>query len=150
MKNSFETSPAAKQDTFEKMSFPKAESFLVSKALVLANEYGDENGQREHCLLLAIDVAKLILEEGGHPSLYAIRGQIIDSAGNQKILIPKLYNGKITWGGHTVCENQGLVYDPMIGRIVPLLQYLEETFTEPVTGKILVPSDKIQDFIDRK
>jgi hypothetical protein len=150
MKNSFETSPLAGQNTIEKMSFPKTESFLASKARTLTNEYKDENGHLEHCGLLAIDVARLILEEGGHPSLYAIRGQIIDSDGNRKTLTPKQYNGKITWGGHTVCENQGIIYDPMVGRAVPLSQYLEETFTEPVTSKIDVPSDKIQDFIDKK
>lgn len=119
MKNSFETSPATKQDTIEKISFPKAESFLASKALVLTNEYRDENRQLEHCGLLAIDIARLILEEGGHPTLYNIYGQIVDSVGNRKALTPKQYHGKITWGGHTICENQGLVYDPMIGRTVP-------------------------------
>jgi hypothetical protein len=82
--------------------------------------------------------------------LYAIRGQIVDSVGNRKTITPKQYHGKITWGGHTVCENQGLVYDPMLGKAIPLPQYLEETFTEPVTGEISVSSDKIQGFIDRK
>lgn len=150
MKNSLETSPAARENAIEKISFPKAESFLASKAPRLANQYSDENGQLEHCGLLAIDIARLILEEGGHPNLYAIRGQVVDSVGNRKTLIPKQYHGKITWGGHIICENQGLVYDPMIGRTIPLPQYLEETFTEPVTGEISVPSDKIQDFVDRK
>jgi hypothetical protein len=149
MKNNFEPSAPVNQNTVERMSFPKAESFLATKARTLSHDYRNEHGQLEHCGLLAMDVARLILQEGGHPSMYSIRGSVIDSVGNRKSLTPKQYNGSIIWGGHTVCENQGLIYDPMVGRPVPLSQYLEETFTEPVTGEVSIPSNKIEDFVRR-
>lgn len=150
MKNNFEVPSSSPLSSIEQERFPKAVNFLKEKAPILANQYRDPNGQLEHCGLLAIDVAKLILEEGGHPTLLSVRGRVVDSVGNRKTLVPKQYKGAITWGGHTVCENKGLIYDPMVGYPVITETYLNEIFTEPVTIRTSVASDKIQEFIDRK
>ena len=129
--------------------YAKVNDYLAKKYGLLVNDYRD--GQySEHCGLIAMDIARLLLEEGGKPSLYVISGKKIDSVRNTKTLVPKRYEGRVTWGGHTVCESSGLVYDPLHKTPVAFNEYLQTTFTEPVEAKVFVQNDRIQEFLNRK
>lgn len=137
-----------KESGVETQTFEKAIKYLGNKFPELENDYSNDDGYVEHCGLIAGEVAKLILADGGHPQLLSIRGQKVDSM-NTETLEPKRYAGRVVWGGHTVCENNGVIYDPMIGEPVNKKIYLENTFSKPVVATVLVPQEKMNEFIKR-
>lgn len=126
--------------------FSKTQEYLKMKHQELKNDYMSEDGGPEACLLVAVDVAKLILEEGGKPELFAIRGKKVDSV-NTKSISPTQYDGRVEWGGHMVCVNDGIVYDPMVGNPTELSEYLETSFLEPVEATVRISKERIDDFV---
>lgn len=130
--------------------FSKAENYLKEKFVDLENNYRREGSKYvDHCGLIAIEVARLIISEGGQPSLLMIKGRKVDSVGNTESLKPKRYNGEVEWGAHTVCENDNKIYDPMVGKSLSRVEYLETIFLSPVEAKVLVPNKEIDEFIQR-
>ena len=128
--------------------FGKTNAFLETKYTELGNDYSIDGVHAESCSLIACDVAKLLIEEGGKPYILRVRGQKIDSI-NTETIQPKRYEGRVSWGGHTVCANDGNVYDPMIGRILSEEDYSKEVFLKPVTLSVFVQPENMKDFLDR-
>ncbi|MBP9771707.1 MAG: hypothetical protein KBD16_02160 [Candidatus Pacebacteria bacterium] len=127
----------------EAIRFPKTEEYLKSEFVELSNNYR-KGGHTASCTLVAFDVAGIVLEEGGHPSILSIVGQKVDSI-NTKTIVPKCFEGRITWGAHQVCENEGIVYDPMVGKPLPLETYLQTVFTEPVEAEVRFSTEQIKE-----
>jgi hypothetical protein len=100
----------------------------------LREDYRDESelGYSSSCTLVAIELAKKLAEEGRNPQIFTITGAVTDSVGNTKALVPKVYEGRITWGAHVVCVADGVVYDPMLSTPLPVEEYLTEAFNQPV------------------
>ncbi len=131
--------------------FPRAEAYLREQFLQLSNDYSKDGKYVESCSLIAVDVAKLILEDGGSPQLLAIRGKIIktDAYIANETLVPRRYKGRVKWGGHTVCECKDIIYDPMVGSPLDRSTYLRDTFQNEVEAKVLVPPEEMAVFVRR-
>jgi hypothetical protein len=53
----------------------------------------------------------------------------------------------VEWGGHTVCENDGIIYDPMVGDPLPRELYLKNTFLKPAQANISMSSEELEALI---
>lgn len=124
--------------------------YLAKKNKTLMNDYRTPDGKyAEHCGLIAVDIAKMLLQEGKRPSLVSIRGKRVanpDIVANEP-LIPVQYGGRVQWGGHIVCVCEGVVYDPMIGEPLPLATYAQEAFGADVDMETDVDEDRIADLV---
>lgn len=107
---------------------PSAVEYLEKKFHELDDDY-----KGAHCALIAKQVADLIKTEGGKPKFLSIFGRRLDSI-NTGTMKPKRYQGRVAWGGHTVCESGGYIYDPLVGKPLPREEYLATVFMEPVTA----------------
>ena len=130
----------------ERQMFSETLEYLKSKYEKLKDGYVCEEGGAESCILIAVDVARLILKEGGRPEIVSINGKKIDSS-NTKSIFPALYKGRVKWGAHMVCVNEGIVYDPMVGYPLELSEYLDTVFSEPVDSVVRIPQERIVDFV---
>ena len=126
--------------------------YLSEKSKTLLNDYRTPDGNySKSCSLIAVDIAKMLLEEGKRPEIVSITGKRID---NPNIIVheplkPVQYEGRVSWGGHTVCVCDGLVYDPMIGRPLPIEEYAHKAFGADVEMSTVVPENKIEKFVNR-
>jgi hypothetical protein len=137
----FEKSPDVRQKN------PVLE-YLREKHRTLKDDYRTADGKNEICGLVASDVAEILLKEGKNPSIIMVEGKLLqDSFVNTEPLRPVQYKGRVSWGGHVVCICEGLVYDPMMGRPLPIESYGYEAFGTDVRMKTLISEDKIEDFI---
>lgn len=135
------------EGNFEQIRFQKANEYLKQKYSELENDYKTPDGKYSGaCTSIAADMAKIILEEGGKPYLVSIRGKKVDSI-NTKPIAPARYEGRVVWGGHTVCGVDGIIYDPMIGDPVTEDSYIQTAFLEPVDAEVFVSSEDIEEFI---
>jgi hypothetical protein len=124
--------------------------YLKEMGLNLKNDYRTKDGKYiESCSLIAADIAKLLLAENMSPYLMSIRGQKKDDGINRTSLVPKAYDGRVTWGAHVVCCVDGLVLDPMIGEPKTIDEYSRMAFENQAECKIEIPTEKIEEFISR-
>ncbi len=130
----------------EEVRFGKTLQYLKDNFSELENDYGTNHA----CSLIACDVARLLIAEGGHPQILDIRGRKTDLGGNTEDLIPRRYSGRVTWGGHSVCQNDNLIYDPMIGEPVEKELYLNTTFLNPAEATVYVPNEEMEEFLNPK
>lgn len=98
----------------------------------LSPRYRDETGiYSDSPVLVALEMARLLEQEGQKPSLVAIRGEEIDKVGNREALVMRQCGGQ-RWGAHVVCIAEGLVYDPMLPEPQPVEDYLVRSFDQAV------------------
>lgn len=101
-----------------------------------------KNSYKESCTLIAFDIAFLLLGENKKPTIIHLR----HSQG--EVLVPVFYNGKVKWGGHSVCFCDGLVYDPMAAsKPIPLELYLNKTFGD---GKVVIDRETVTAYIQER
>jgi len=118
----------------------------------LANDYLTPDGRfAESCSLVAVDVAELLINEGKIPELIAVRGKQINSRAiiANETLKPLRYEGRVGWGGHTICVWNEIAFDPMIGTPVPLSEYAQTAFGTEVEYRQIVGADEIEVFVGR-
>lgn len=124
--------------------------YLNRKHQILRNDYRTEDGKHaESCTLIACDIAKLFLEGGEKPSLLSVRGELLSDGINNRSLVPKIYKGRIRWGGHVVCTNGETVFDPMVGKPMNKEEYAREVFDGPAVLEEAVPSEFIEEFLQK-
>jgi hypothetical protein len=136
----------------EKLTDPVAD-FLAAKGKALSSDYRDQDGNAEACVLLARDVARLLVQQGKRPTILSIAGKLLPGSKiNSEALIPIQYReaAKVSWGGHFVCACDGLIYDPMLGEPVAIDAYSQRAFGAETQIKTLIGEDKIDDFIREK
>jgi len=111
----------------------------------LANDYKTPNGAyKESCSGIAINLAKRLLDEGKIPYIAEIHGKFIDDA-NRKPIVPKQYNGRISWGAHQICCVDNLVYDPMISpKPITLDEYFQVAFEDEIEMEVLMNRDRVR------
>jgi len=125
--------------------------YLRNKHATIMNDYRTPDGHySEHCGLIAIDIAKLLLASGRQPYIAKVsedvrEGGIIRS----KTLSPTIYEGRVTWGAHQVCCCDGQAFDPMIDGPVAVEDYTRTVFGEDVEMEVLIPHEQIEEFINR-
>ncbi len=132
--------------------YPSVIEYLRKKHHTLKNDYRTEDGKySEHCGLIAIDIAELLLQGGERPSLKSVRGDEVRESSfiHNRSLVPKIYEGRVSWGGHTVCAVGDTVFDPMVGKPMNAEDYRREVFTETVNFGEVVPEEFIEEFLQR-
>ena len=129
--------------------YPPVIEYLKTKHQSLKNNYlTEDNKYAESCGLLACDIARaFFLENGERPSLLSVRGELLPDGVNKYPLIPKIYGGRISWGGHVVSANGDTVFDPMVGKPMSKEKYAREVFDSPVVLEETVPSEFIEEFL---
>ena len=115
-------------------------NYMGNKHTTLVNNYCTPDGvNSESCGLIALTIARLMLAEGRMPYIAAIKGE--------EALVPKLFDGRVTWGSHQVCCADGMAYDPMLGvEPVPINDYCERAFQGEVSMSVLISQDRIKEF----
>ncbi len=117
--------------------------FLSQKHQELLDDYKTPDGKHSNsCSLIAGEVAELLLKDGKRPSIMTIIKR-------NDALVPVQYGGRVKWGGHTVCVAEGLVFDPMVGRPVPLSEYPMVAFGTEVEMNTHVSEDKIEEYLSK-
>src|SRR5665213_198591 len=82
------------------------------------------------CGVVAFDIAKILLGDDLRPTIVGLEGPPINSVGDRRRIVPKVFNGTVGWGSHLVCVHEELALDPIIGEPMDFATYLEEAFTE--------------------
>lgn len=118
----------------------------------LREGYRDEDGYMAACSLVAFDVAEELLAAGRLPQLLSVRGIPIRMGGwiGSETLVPLPFRGSIEWGGHVVCECDGLAYDPMLARPVPVAEYAESAFGAVINLFLVFTTDEILETLRRE
>ncbi len=114
----------------------------------LSKDYTFPEGRLQSCGLVAINIARILLNEGRKPYILRIEGKA-DATGNRETITPKRLRG-ITWGCHQVCCVGDLVYDPMQdARPMTLEKYLRTTFREELETSILYSQTQTEELVQR-
>ena len=125
--------------------------YVRAKHETLKNNY--ETPNREHvesCTLIACDIADLLIKKRKNPSIYRVEGELVSgSKYNRQTLVPKKYGGRVRWGGHIVCVENNIVYDPMLPEPVPLSTYRKQAFEGKVHLTEEIPPEEIPEFLSR-
>lgn len=132
--------------------YPPVKDYLDRKHQIFRKDYRTEDGKyAESCSAMAIDIAELLLQDGEKPSLMSIRGDEVKKScwEYNKPLVPKVYDGRISWGRHVVCALGDTILDPMVGKPMKAEDYRREVFTEPVNIEEAVSAEFIEEFIQR-
>lgn len=124
--------------------------YLARKHRTLINDYkGSDSQHSESCGSIAIEIAQRLLAEGKMPYIARIRGKVLDGIGNREGLVPRIYEGRVEWGAHQLACANNTAYDPMLGKSVSIDDYCSIAFEGEVEMDILVPPDRIKEFIER-
>ena len=132
------------------LNMNSALEYMANLHPTLANDYRTPDGQHsEICGLIAVDIAKRLLAEDKFPYIAKVQGNLVDRI-NRASITPKPFNGRISWGVHQVCCEDGLAYDPMISpEPVAIDDYCQMAFEGEVEMDVLVAQDKIREFVER-
>lgn len=101
------------------------------------------------CSDIAKDIARIFLKHGHEPTILDIRGAQIDTYGHRDALSPTRFGGRLLWCRHFVCEESGVIYDPINSSPVEQSAYGPETFMNelsPVVFYIYASLD-LRDFV---
>lgn len=110
--------------------------YLVRKHSTLKNDYKMPDGNFvESCSIIALEVARRLLEEGKSPYIISFR----DDTSSIK---PRIYSERVTWGAHIVCCENDLAYDPMLGQPYPLKKYTYIAFGRKVHSHVMLTKEK--------
>ena len=124
--------------------------YMTNLRPTLVNEYRTPDRRySESCALIAVDIAKRLLAENKTPYIAVVRGKLIDSI-NRADIIPKPFQGRILWGAHLLCCENGLAYDPMVdSKPLAINNYCTTAFEGEVDMNIIVAQEQIKEFVKR-
>jgi len=109
--------------------------YWLAKHKHLLNDYRDENGHySQACGEIANEVVRKLREDGRKPSIWIVTGISIGDA-RTKELVPLVYEGRIRWGGHIVCVDEDLVYDPILEKPEPMDSYGITAFGQEIMSE---------------
>jgi len=109
----------------------------------LADDYRDVRGtQRADCERIASELWDLLRLEGKPAEIMWVMG-LPDSEGRSTRITPRPYAERaepIRWTNHMFCKLADVAYDPMLPSPLPVSEYPEAAFVEPV---ILIPARRL-------
>ena len=125
--------------------------YLRNKHLTIINDYRTPDDRySEYCGLIAIDIAKLLIEAGHQPYIAKVSEDIREGSSiHSKTLAPITYEGRITWGAHQVCCCDGQAFDPILDAPIDIKNYTKAIFGEDIKMETLIPYEQIEEFINR-
>lgn len=122
--------------------------YLARKQKSLRPNYTRDNGRHlESCWHVATDVARRLLDEGKEPEIVTFTEGTFSLL---KPMVPKEYEGKVTWYAHHVCVADGMSYDPIIGEPVPINEYCQRAFGEDFKMQVSFPHKKLVEIFGTK
>lgn len=114
----------------------------------LSNGYrwDGKKGPEAHCVWIAEDIAKILLPM--KPSLLRVNGPLVTRY-SRAALEPKCYEGilnsfgkPVTWGNHTVCALEDVIFDPIVGKPMDAHLYQTTVFKSPaILSPFISPND---------
>lgn len=112
--------------------------YMSNLNLTLVEDYRTPDKKNfESCAIIAEDIAERLLSEGKFPYIIKIQGKLIDSI-NRELIIPKPFEGRVSWIAHLVCCENNLVYDPMVSsEPVKMDDYFKMAFEDEVEMNVL-------------
>ena len=91
-----------------------------------------------NCLIVAQEVASLLLAEGFTPWIARLRKTEVSSGRVfHAPLIPRVPGLSLAWTTHYVCCCEGIAYDPLAGRPLALDSYTLEVFGEELPLEVM-------------
>ena len=119
-------------------------AYMKEKNKTLVNDYRTpDNNNVESCSEIAVDIAKILLDEGKRPIIVSVTNK------EDGYLVPRQYEGRVKWGAHKICVCDGFVYDPMVGEPMSIEEYRDKVFENEVELEIKVAEDEVEKFINR-
>lgn len=118
--------------------------YLYNKHETIVNDYKTPDGKySEHCGLIALEIADLLIADGHTPSILEVKENFNENGFiHSKSLLPKIYEGRVSWGAHQICSCDGLIFDPILDRPIKTENYTKEVFGEDIkTGVIFSPEE---------
>lgn len=111
-----------------------SQKYMAKMHETLKRDYCTPDGKySESCSLIAFVLTELLIKEGRSPELFVIREGVKDDYFiHNKTLLPVQYNGRIKWNAHVICCADGLAYDPIMEKPIPLKDYCKTVFGEEV------------------
>ena len=103
------------------------------------------SGNYWNCLAAARKLSALLLADGRSPWIARLRKTV--ALGDEAFrvpLIPRVAGVAATWTTHYVCCCDGMAYDPVAGRVIPLETYSMELFGKEIPAELFVPADKLK------
>lgn len=104
-----------------------------------------------NCLTAARELSALLLAEGRSPWIVRLRktttlkGEVFHAP-----LSPRAPYVAVTWTTHYVCCCDGMTYDPVAGKAIPLEVYSLEVFGEHIPTEDFVPSVELPAYLAGK
>lgn len=125
------------EDTSAVLAYLEAQSALV------------RSGGFWNCLAAARELSALLLAAGRSPWVARVR-KTVDMGGRvfHAPLIPRAQGIKATWTTHYVSCSDGMAYDPVAGRPVPLEMYGMEVFGEQLSPEIFVTAGELPAYLE--
>jgi hypothetical protein len=119
--------------------------YFAEKHLQVAERYQGD------CLAIAREIARLLLEEGKDPFIGLLVKK--DMLGENKFyhaLLPKKYQGRITWNKHYVCCCDAKVYDPMFEEPLDIEGYSQRAFGLDISIQTFIPKEIMNKYVNRR
>lgn len=116
--------------------------YFAEKHLQLADHYQGD------CLAIAREIARLLLGEGKDPFIGLLVKK--EMRGENKFyhpLIPKKYQGRVTWTKHYVCCYDGKVYDPIFEEPLEIGGYSQRVFGLDISVQTFIPKEIIDRYV---
>lgn len=125
--------------------------YLSAKKLSLVNDYKTPDGNHsESCSLIALEIAEKlrVLDKEAYIVRFNenFRSSLILTS---KALVPVIFQGRVVWYTHIVCCSEGLAYDPLCEKPIPLEEYANEVFGEEIAFEIVWSRDQIDEVLKR-
>lgn len=126
--------------------------YLQQKHQSIVNDYHTVDGKySEQCGLIALEIADSLIKDGREPCIMEVSEYVIKNGSiHSKKLSPKIYGGRVSWRAHQVCFCDGLAFDPILDEPISTQDYTKEIFGENIKTEILLPTDKIKEFIGQQ
>ena len=123
----------------------QALTYLREKAWTLRRPGGTYD---EWCSNIALQIAARLFKDGKYPSILQFSEADVETGIlTFKELKPLLYEGRVSWGFHVVCQCDGLIYDPVLGDPISVQLYSIQMFGENIPRIVLFDTLEIQELI---
>lgn len=102
------------------------------------------------CLATARELARLLLAGGRYPWIARVRAaETIDDQTYHAPLVPRAPGINRVWTTHYVCCCDGVAWEPVTGRPMPIGTYAVEMFGMPIRMEVFVAPDMLPEYLDR-
>jgi hypothetical protein len=119
--------------------------YFAEKHLQLAEHYQGD------CLATAREIARLLIEDGKDPFIgLLVKKEMLGENKFYHALLPKKYEGRITWTKHYVCCCDAKVYDPMFEEPLDIGGYSQRAFGLDISIRTFIPKEIMNKYVNQR